>query len=395
VRYTRTFYRSSANGMGPGGQRIDDPFVPLFQNFATMVQGIIGPTAVAPNISRTENPSGGDSGPDGMFGSPGRPSTGSPASANSEQEGAGRQGFGGRNAYTATGRLWPRDANSPQPQMMPVDDLHGFVTIGHHHIDEPLGLFPPDRLLSHLFQHLGPMGPGDVGGARGEGPNATSGPFAMLARMLNPANAASGDAVYSQEALDRVISQLMEQHAGGNAPGPASAAAIQALAKRKVDKSMLGDNGKAECSVCMDNVELGDKVTFLPCNHWFHEDCVGAWLREHDTCPHCRQGIMPKEGQGNTVRSSGQEPRHSQMPLSPGREGSRRNPFVVPESPSGGYFQRHDDGSRRDYGRSDAVRPDAGGRRSSARDGRGTSEGNSGGGGIAGWVRNRFGGTGS
>lgn len=222
------------------------------------------------------------------------------------------------------------------------------------------------------------------------------GPFAMLARMLNPANAASGDAVYTQEALDRVISQLMEQHAGGNAPGPATATAIEALPRRKVDESMLGDNGQAECSICMDHVEVGAEVTFLPCKHWFHGDCVGAWLREHDTCPHCRQGIMPKDGPGDIPRSANQEP--SQMPLSPGREGSRRNPFVVPESPgSGAYFhyQRGDNSSRRDYGRSEPAQPESGSRRSSPRDGRGAGDGNGGGGGITGWVRNRFGGSGN
>lgn len=348
----------------------------------------MGQPSAAPNTHPDGNQRNEDFGPGIMFGSAGRPGTGSPAPANSQQEGHGREGFGGRNAYTATGRLWPRDANNAQPQMTPVGDLHGFVTIGHRHVHEPPGLFPPNRLLSHIFEALAPIDPGNAGGARGDGPHPPGSPFAMLARMLNPANAAYGDAVYTQEALDRVISQLMEQHSGGSAPGPASAAAIQALPKRKVDKSMMGDNGKAECSVCMDNVELGDEVTFLPCNHWFHGDCVGAWLREHDTCPHCRQGIMPKEGEGHTVRSPDQEPRHSQMPMSPGREGSRRNPFLVSENSSSGYFPRDDVGSRRE------SRP-GGGRRSSNRDMRGTNDGNSGGGGITGWVRNHFGGSGT
>ena len=102
----------------------------------------------------------------------------------------------------------------------------------------------------------------------------------------------SGDAVYSEEALDRIITQMMDQNHQGSAPGPASAAAIAALPKKPADKTMMGSDGKAECSVCMDAVDIGDEVTILPCNHWFHGDCVGAWLKEHDTCPHCRAGIM-------------------------------------------------------------------------------------------------------
>ena len=126
-----------------------------------------------------------------------------------------------------------------------------------------------------------------------------------------------GDAVFSDEALDRIITQMMEQQNAHSAPGPASAAAIAALPKQKVEESMMGQDGKAECSVCMDAVQLGDEVTTLPCKHWFHEECVGAWLKEHDTCPHCRQGIMPKDAPAtsDTPRSPNQEPRNNQNPF--------------------------------------------------------------------------------
>ena len=122
----------------------------------------------------------------------------------------------------------------------------------------------------------------------------------------------SGDAVYSEEALDRIITQMMDQNHQGSAPGPASAAAIAALPKKPADKTMMGSDGKAECSVCMDAVDIGDEVTVLPCNHWFHGECVGAWLKEHDTCPHCRAGITPKEGGASAPLSPGQAPPHDQ-----------------------------------------------------------------------------------
>ena len=122
----------------------------------------------------------------------------------------------------------------------------------------------------------------------------------------------SGDAVYSEEALDRIITQMMDQNHQGSAPGPASAAAIAALPKKPADKTMMGSDGKAECSVCMDAVDIGDEVTVLPCNHWFHGECVGAWLKEHDTCPHCRAGIMPKEVGAGPPQSPGPAPRRSQ-----------------------------------------------------------------------------------
>lgn len=126
---------------------------------------------------------------------------------------------------------------------------------------------------------------------------------ALLAALMNPANAASGDAVYTQEALDRVISQLMEAHpTSSSAPGPAAPQTISSLPKRNLtdqdlegNKKVIGKNGveemKGECSVCMDDVGVGEEMVFLPCKHWFHEVCASAWLSEHDSCPICRMSI--------------------------------------------------------------------------------------------------------
>ena len=259
-------------------------------------------------------------------------------------------------------------------------------------------------LMQALFQGLGnTAGPNGTGAGPRAGPGGFPGLHQLFASVLNPANAAHGDVVYSQEALDRIISQFMEQHNGSSAPGPASAAAISALPTKKIDKEMLGTDGRAECSVCMDNVELGDDVTLLPCQHWFHGECVGAWLKEHDTCPHCRQGIMPKEpssnGEVTIPQAPGQEPRNSLPPLSPGAD----------SGPGGFHFRYQSGNGNRNGGGPTTMfrsqqdlpvpRPRTERRRSSASrpsGGRNGGEGSSGGGGIGGaiggWVRNHLGG---
>ncbi|KAF2821161.1 hypothetical protein CC86DRAFT_397625 [Ophiobolus disseminans] len=132
-------------------------------------------------------------------------------------------------------------------------------------------------------------------------------PLFQLLRSVGvvPPGTRMGDFVSSQEGLDRIISQLMEQTATSNAPGPATEADIDNLPRKKVDETMLGDEHKAECSICMDEVNIGEEVTVLPCKHWFHHACVSAWLLEHDTCPHCRKGITKQqEGQSNNPSSS-------------------------------------------------------------------------------------------
>ncbi|KAI9894422.1 MAG: hypothetical protein M1814_003180 [Vezdaea aestivalis] len=81
----------------------------------------------------------------------------------------------------------------------------------------------------------------------------------LLHNLLAPGNAVGGDAVYSQEGFDRVITNLMEQNGSGNTPAPASRAAISSLPTRAIEESDFGDGGQAECNICMDEVELGEK----------------------------------------------------------------------------------------------------------------------------------------
>ena len=160
--------------------------------------------------------------------------------------------------------------------------------------------------------------PGGAGAGQGENqgqhgtqepqrPHIHFNPIAALLSSMLPGlgGGRAGDFVYSQEALDRIISQLMEQNATGNAPGPAKQEDIKNLPKKTVDEEMLGPEGRAECSICMEEVNIGEEVTDLPCHHWFHEQCITMWLGEHDTCPHCRKGISKHDPPQNANATPG------------------------------------------------------------------------------------------
>ncbi|KAL2267486.1 hypothetical protein VTJ83DRAFT_4763 [Remersonia thermophila] len=129
----------------------------------------------------------------------------------------------------------------------------------------------------------------------------------LLQSLYNPQHGVQGDHVYTQEDFDRIISQLMEQSVQTNAPPPASQDAMDRLERKLVDDEILGPEGKAECTICIDELKRGQEVMVLPCKHWYHEECVVLWLREHNTCPMCRKPIEEAgggPGHGNASGSS-------------------------------------------------------------------------------------------
>ena len=50
--------------------------------------------------------------------------------------------------------------------------------------------------------------------------------------------------------------------------------------------STLGD-----CGITLDPFEIGDDVIALPCGHCYKADAVKGWLKDHTTCPICREQI--------------------------------------------------------------------------------------------------------
>jgi len=62
------------------------------------------------------------------------------------------------------------------------------------------------------------------------------------------------------------------------------------------------------CSVCLSQICKGEKIRSLPvCNHRYHADCIGAWLKNHTTCPLCRNKITDHSPQKHKqVKSLGE-----------------------------------------------------------------------------------------
>ena len=53
----------------------------------------------------------------------------------------------------------------------------------------------------------------------------------------------------------------------------------------RIKKQFVGQR----CLVCQQSFGPTSQVMTLPCNHYFHVDCVSTWFASQRTCPTCRQ----------------------------------------------------------------------------------------------------------
>ncbi|XP_028836696.1 E3 ubiquitin-protein ligase RNF115 [Denticeps clupeoides] len=106
-----------------------------------------------------------------------------------------------------------------------------------------------------------------------------------------------GDYAWGQGGLDAIITQLLGQFEN-TGPPPAEKEKISSLptviiSQEQADSSM-------ECPVCKEDYSAGEAVRQLPCNHFFHSDCIVPWLELHDTCPVCRKSLNGEDSSSQT-----------------------------------------------------------------------------------------------
>ncbi|KAK2969017.1 hypothetical protein RJ640_007882 [Escallonia rubra] len=100
---------------------------------------------------------------------------------------------------------------------------------------------------------------------------------------------------------------------------PASRASIEAMPFVEVREG----EEDAECVVCLEDWEVGERVKEMPCKHKFHDKCIDKWLGIHGSCPVCRYK-MPVDEEEDLSSKNGSE-RASE---NGGGDGGRRSIWV-------------------------------------------------------------------
>ncbi|KAH9913363.1 uncharacterized protein B0H18DRAFT_1049185 [Fomitopsis serialis] len=136
-----------------------------------------------------------------------------------------------------------------------------------------------------------------------------------------------GDYVFNQEALDQIITQIMENSNSGH-PIPATEAI---MAKLPRECSRMRD-----CAICKDQFKADAEeeteriVVTLPCKHPFHEPCIIPWLKSSGTCPVCRYQLVPQPEH----HAPGSPPPRGSSSGGPSGSASRSPPGAFPGSSS-------------------------------------------------------------
>ncbi|KAF8634952.1 hypothetical protein AX15_000679 [Amanita polypyramis BW_CC] len=191
--------------------------------------------------------------------------------------------------------------------------------------------------MSEYLRRDAPRGPTITGHAMAQYIMALLGNNNHIAEMLSRRLGADffggeggrmGDYVFSQEALDQIITQLMES-SNAHRPVPASEEVINNLQR---DVLLEGsDSLEKDCAICKEQFSLKTDnpdelmVITLPCKHIFHEPCITPWLKSSGTCPVCRHALVPQPGDPSISRSNGN--------ARPGSPSS--NDYSRPRSPGG------------------------------------------------------------
>jgi hypothetical protein len=53
------------------------------------------------------------------------------------------------------------------------------------------------------------------------------------------------------------------------------------------DVNKLNEENK-RCVICYENFKNNDNIIYLPCFHFFHQNCIINWIKKKPSCPLCK-----------------------------------------------------------------------------------------------------------
>ncbi|CAG0892286.1 unnamed protein product [Cyprideis torosa] len=216
------------------------------------------------------------------------------------------------------------------PQMTRITFISGFGPRGSRGLGNPMSPFGPGVLVPSVRPD-GTQRTGDLTQNPGPPPQDLIEALDFITQLLAPPPTLRLNVHLpmgvSDERLDAIITQLLEELEGGGPP-PMTEEQIRSLPTVKISDKEVKKG--MQCSICMEDFVVGDDASQLPCEHLFHNRCIVPWLQLHGSCPVCRTTTSNEQQQAPQQQRT-QQGASSNRPadLSRGSGGERLNPLSV------------------------------------------------------------------
>ena len=63
------------------------------------------------------------------------------------------------------------------------------------------------------------------------------------------------------------------------------------LEEKEFDEEANEKDKGEKCAICLENFDIGNKVCYLPCLHFYHSFCIKNWLKIKGKCPLCNKAL--------------------------------------------------------------------------------------------------------
>ena len=66
---------------------------------------------------------------------------------------------------------------------------------------------------------------------------------------------------------------------------------LKKLIKSYINNKLIFAFEKYKCNICLEGIPIENDVSYLPCLHKFHNQCILKWLNKNSICPICKYSM--------------------------------------------------------------------------------------------------------
>lgn len=59
------------------------------------------------------------------------------------------------------------------------------------------------------------------------------------------------------------------------------------LEEVELNDKILEKSEQKQCMICLESFKTGEKISYLPCFHFYHSPCIKKWVVKSNKCPLC------------------------------------------------------------------------------------------------------------